>query len=141
VKKGFTLIELAIVLVVLSILLALGIPALIRSMRMEKLNEYSYSVFHDLEKTREIALKGFKASFKCLSNHSYEITKFFYNGTSVTVKKQTLPEAIITCNISGKEVVFYNNGLPDRAGNIVVSYYGESEKIIIDNVNGEIKLQ
>lgn len=141
-RRGFTFTELAIISVILSILVGMGVFSLLRTLKIEKLNTYTYMVFHDIEKARNAALKSLRAVFNCTSPHSYEIREFLGNGNAVVILRNQLPpDVTLMCNVAGNNVIFYPNGLPDRAGSLIISYSGDNRRIIINNINGEMRVE
>ena len=138
-RKGFTLLELIIVVAILGILSSIAVNFIVKIYNSQKINTYLYLIYNDLEKTRNLALKSTNATFECINSHSYEIRRTLANGTLITVKRSYYPDISISCNVP--RFVFKSNGLPDSNGSIKVTYDSISKRIVIDHFNGEIKIE
>ena len=138
-RKGFTLVELLFVIVIVGILSSLAVSSVINWVHRVKVRNFAEETLSDLEWARVLAFK--KGSSKVeFQNDKYLI--YVTSDSSTPIKEKVAPEGVtIITNLTSGEVEFRRNKLPDRAGSIKISGFGVEYKIVINHISGRIYLE
>ena len=138
-RKGFTLVELLFVTVIVGILSSLAISNIINWVHRTKVRNFAEETLSDLEWARVLAFK--KGSSKVeFQNDKYLI--YVPSVSTTPIKEEIAPEGVtITTNLNSGMVIFKRNKLPDRAGSIEINGFGVEYKIIINHISGRIYLE
>lgn len=145
--KGFTLIEILIVLAIAIIILSIGIPTFIRGKKNAALKTQALTLKADLELTRTIAKAksaNARLDFDSPSNNSGSYTVKEPDGT---VKRRVTFDQGVTADFSALtgtgNLEFRGNGSCVKNGNITVKCTGGTTKTITINISsatGRVKL-
>ena len=109
-NKGFTLIEMLIVIILIGVILTLAIPSVLKIMENRSSDEYRYQV-----KLVEQAVNLYQTRYKGEFNNNPTATCFLLD-YQLLLDEELLEEQDITC--SGKIILTKNS-----RGNLVKSYY------------------
>ncbi len=142
-RKGFSLLEFILAVLILGILLYIGIPKLNSYLYAERIKSFTYKLLADIDYTRSLAYKKGCSKIKFNSNN-YEIISPC-NGT--VIKRLSIPKYVKVSTNLGKtckenEIKFKRNELPICSGNLTIKDKENRERYkIIFNVNtGEFRI-
>jgi prepilin-type N-terminal cleavage/methylation domain-containing protein len=132
-RKGFTLVELAVVIVIIGVLAAFGVPRFIKSVERSKAAEsFNYlSAVRDAQE-RYIAREGIYASNISLLDITQSSPKYFIlpTGNAITVTAGTAGDSVwsmqltrdtTTSSYGGYTVQFTQDGFDNNASNSNIS--------------------
>lgn len=142
-KKGFTLMEILIALVIILVLLAIGIPQYRNMKANTELNLAADQLAADLRYTRQTAVSQGSSSIN-LNAPPADYTRGYtiYDSTGGQLKSQGLNNITISYPGSGI-ITFSSNGSTDIGGNIVFTSTttGRQKTITVTQASGMIVLK
>jgi len=122
-NKGYTLIELMVVIVIVSLLLGLGINGLDYLIQWNKLNRAAALLSSELKNTQSRAFyEGvyykieFYATFDCPTLNKYRI----YKQTELCEEVRLESVELFKTNFTNNKVFFYTNGVPSMGGTVTL---------------------
>lgn len=138
--RGFTLIEVTIVLLVISIITALAVPRLIDALSYHRIEAAAQRVRRDLELARRIAqTRSASQSVQFdAANNLYDIpglADFDRSGQSYRVRLDQSPTTATTSAVDfggDGEVIFNGYGLPDTSGSVTIRVGGYQRVVVVE---------
>ena len=122
-NKGYTLIELMVVVCIISLLLGLGINGLDYLIQWNKLNTAAALLSSELKNTQSRAFyEGvyykieFYATFDCPTLNKYKIFK----GSELYKEIKLESLELFKTNFTNNKVFFYPNGVPGQGGTVTL---------------------
>ena len=143
-NKGYTLIELMVVVVIISLLLALSLNGLDNLIQWNKLNTASALLSSELKNTQSRAFyEGvyykieFYATFDCPTLNKYRI----YKQTELYEEIQLEGVELFKTNFTNNKVFFYPNGVPGQGGTVTLkNKKGKVLYVIMTPVTARIRI-
>ena len=152
IKKGFTLVELIIVVAILAILAAFAVPNYFNFLKTVTITEQTEKVAAELRYIRDYAAAR---SIPCVltitapngTTGSYRFNEVDSNGEDIVLPSEPTVEipfpdnVIVTANLD--DVTFTDTGRPDEEIRITLTNSQEdlSKDIIINQVTGRVSIQ
>lgn len=132
--RGFTLIELMVVLLIASLLLAAGVPALQQAAAEQRLVAAANQFFHGVSLARAQALRhARRAEMRPSDGLHWERGWQIEVGQRVLRREPALPTGISVAHTAGGEVLGYQpNGQPLTRGSWHFSSDGRSRVVVIN---------
>lgn len=143
-NKGYTLIELMVVVGIISLLLALSINGLYNLIQWSKLNTAAALLSSELKNTQSRAFyEGiyykieFYTTFDCPTLNKYKIFK----GNELYNEIQLGSVELFKTNFTNNKVFFYPNGVPGQGGTVTLkNKKGEVLYVIMTPVTARIRI-
>lgn len=145
-KKGLSIIEIIVVLVLLSIVLAIGVPYFLRSKGNTQVRTQAKQLKADLEYARSIArTQGGEVTF-AYSSPAESSTGYEIVDTDGQVKKVVEFEGSVVADyssLSSSEIIFKSNGSCSAGGEIKVKNTGTDKTftLTLNETTGMVKLE
>jgi prepilin-type N-terminal cleavage/methylation domain-containing protein len=145
-RRGFTLTELAVVVLIISIFTAVAVPKFVDSLIFYRIESAARRVKADLELTRQTAKLTSASQSITFDGASYEassgVTSLDSPGQPYVVNLAAEPYRItnVTANIEGQTVEFDGFGKPAVGGTIVLTAPNHECAVEIDEETGEITI-
>jgi len=143
-NKGYTLIELMVVVGIISLLLGLGINGLDYLIQWNKLNTAAALLSSELKNTQSRAFyEGiyykieFYATFDCPTLNKYKIFK----GSELYKEIQLEGVELFKTNFTNNKVFFYPNGVPGQGGTVTLkNKRGKVLYVIMTPVTARVRI-
>jgi Tfp pilus assembly protein FimT len=138
-SKGYTLIELSLIVFVLSIIMAIAAPNIRSAMNSYRLSAFDRIIISDIRFAQQEASINWRESRLYFNNASRKI--YVKQGTKI-IKSDTYPNLVKLdyTNFSSDEIRFNEFGNPSRGGSIHVACGNQRHTITILPVTGRVKL-
>ncbi len=123
-KRGYTLIELVVVVVVLTVLASLVIPNLVRAKEGQEKRDFEASLYRLASYARERAIQERKTIALALSDRSFVVNEE-REGQEIELRRLTMPEGVDTGSFAAEgedstsndwRLRFYADGSSDGGG-------------------------
>ncbi|MBK5251159.1 MAG: hypothetical protein JJE29_00715 [Peptostreptococcaceae bacterium] len=137
--KGYTMVELVLIVFVLSIIFAIAAPNVRQSMNIYRLNAFDRTIISDLRFAQQQASINWRESRLYFSNTSRKI--YVKQGTKI-IKSDIYPDSVRLdyTNFTSNEIEFNEFGNPSKGGSIHISCGSQKHTITILPVTGRAKL-
>ena len=147
-KPGFTLIELAVVMLLISIMFAAAVPAYVDSIIVHRVQSAALRLKADIELTQHDA-KATSEQRSITYDGANTLTiaslsDLVQNGKTYTwdVTKPPYEVAIAQFDFAGQAVLTFNGyGIPTHGGAITLQSGKYSKTIVVDGGTGEVTIQ
>ncbi|MFS2116777.1 MULTISPECIES: GspH/FimT family pseudopilin [Herbaspirillum] len=139
--RGFTLIELMVVLLIAGLVLAAGVPALQNLSNEQQLVTAANEFFHSVQLTRSEALRhGRRAEMRPVAGDDWHSGWEIMVGEHVVSRRQALASTISVAYTTGGELVAYQpGGQPVTRGSWYFSHDGQ-ERVVVINFLGRVRV-
>ncbi len=138
-SKGYTMIELSVIVFVLSIVMAIAAPNIRNAMNSYRLNAFDRIIISDIRFAQQQASMNWRESRLYFSDTTRKI--YVKQGTKI-IKSDLYPNQVKLdyTNFSSNEIKFNEFGNPSRGGSIHVACGNQKHTITILPVTGRVKL-
>jgi prepilin-type N-terminal cleavage/methylation domain-containing protein len=151
-QKGFTILELMIAVVIMSIVVVMALPTYSRFMAQKRLNAAARTLLADVRGARQLAIKeGFQYGILYNSATQYQVIKSVQptfnqpaSGTTVVVTRDFLSTNYgfygVTMTVPVNMPVFQRNGTVSKWNSGTSAYSsGKPDDVTITNTNSETR--
>ena len=146
-KSGFTLIEMMVVVVVLSVLASLVVPNLVRAQEGQQKRDFEASLYRLASYAREKAIQEHKTISLSMSDRSFVVNDVTDGGDENELRTLAMPEGVDTGSFAAEgedstsgdwKLRFYSDGSSDGGG-VELNNDGRIRSLEI-KPNGSMKL-
>ena len=148
-RRAFTLIELVIVVLIMGIMAAAGVPRFVDSLSCHRVEAAAKRVLADLKLARSQAKQGsvnqsvqFTPSTDSYSLPGLDDMDHPARTYAVKLSDGPFQATIVSADFGGDaEIIFDGYGVPDSGGSVVLAVGGQQRTITVDATSGKAKVQ
>jgi type II secretion system protein H len=149
-SRGFTLIELVIVLLIMGIMLAAAAPKWTQTLQTYRVSNAASRIVADLARAQSAAYNtsSSKTVTFTVGSHQYQVSGVASLNRSAgpyLVKLQEMPyqsQLVTVWGQTGTQTITFNGyGLPDKGGSIVVAAGSWQKTVVVDPATGTAVIQ
>ncbi|HHY05173.1 MAG TPA: prepilin-type N-terminal cleavage/methylation domain-containing protein [Thermoanaerobacterales bacterium] len=138
-KKGFTLIEIIVVISIFSVLSLVGLPSFKRTLAHHKLNIAAHQIAQHIRLAQQKALSegtSYRIIFDLHNKDNYFIKKG-NKGQKIYLTKNIV---LAWTNFDKDTLIFYMSGAPAQAGTIAIKNNKDKLYIIVSVATGRVRI-